>query len=96
MPNHRMTCWVTLGDKLSNAQALVDTLADTVLEIEELSKGKTRGGSQALVYALDDTLPEVEVVPPGEKLGDAQALNDLLGDTWRHTKQCAVTGRHAG
>ena len=51
---------------------------------------------QAPVDALADTLAEVEAVPPGDKLDDAHALNDLVGDTWRHTKQCAVTGRHAG
>ena len=91
-----MTCWVTVGHTLGNAEALVDTLADTVLEIEELSKGKTRGGSQALVDALADTLAEVEAVPPCDKLDDALALNDLLCDSWRSTKQCAVTRRHAG
>ena len=54
-----MTCWVTLGDTLSNAQALVDTLSDTVPKMEQLSVADTRGGSQALVDARADTLAEV-------------------------------------
>ena len=91
-----MTCWVTVSDPLSNAKALVDTVADTVPEIEELSKSETRGGSQALVDALADTLAEVEAVTTAETLGDAQALNYLVGDTWRHNGQCAGSGQHRG
>ena len=40
-----MTCWVTLGDTLGNAQPLVDTLSDTVPEMEEKSLGDTPGGA---------------------------------------------------
>ena len=90
-----MTSWVTVGDTLGNAQALVDTLADTVPEME-LSVGDTRGGAQALVDAMADTPAEVEAVTPGDTLGDAHALNDLLGDSWRHTGQCAGSGQHGG
>ena len=90
-----MTCRVTLSEKLGIAQALVNTVAETVQEMEELSVGDRPGFAQALVDARAATLAEVEAVPPGDKLGDAYGLNDLLGDTWRHTKQCAVTGRHA-
>ena len=63
-----MTCWLTVCDTLGNKQALVDTLADTVAEVEALTSGDT--------------------------LRDAHALNYLLGDSWRHTRQCAGTGRH--
>ena len=71
-------------------------LADSVQEMEKLSVGDTPSGAQALVDALADTVAEVEAVQPGDTLADARAKNDLLGDIWRHTKQCAVTGRHAG
>ena len=63
-----MTCWLTVFDTLGNAQALVDTLADTVAEVEALTSGDT--------------------------LRDAHALNYQLGYSWRHTRQCAGTGRH--
>ena len=85
-----------LGDTLSNAQGTVDTLADTVPEMEEYSVFKKRVGPQALFDALADTLTEVEALTPGDPLGDAQALNDLLSDTCRDIGQCAVTCRHAG
>ena len=87
---------MTVGDTLGNAQALVNTVPETVQEMEELSVGDTARGAQALVDAPADTLVEVEAVSPGDKLDDAFGLNDLLGNTWRHTKQCAVTVRHAG
>ena len=90
-----MTLWVTLDDPPGKAQALVYMLADTVPEMEEQSVGDTWGFAKALVDALAGTLAAVEAVPPGDKLDDAYGLNDLLGDTWRHTKQCAVTGRLA-
>ena len=63
--------------------------------MEEQLVGDTPDFAQALVDARAATLAEVEAVAPGDKLDDAYGLNDLLGDTWRHTKQCAVTGRHA-
>ena len=89
-----MTCWVTLGDTLSNAQALVDMLADTVPEMEEYSVFKKRVGPQALVDALEDTLTEVEALTTGDTVGDSQGLNDLLGDTYRDIGQCVGTDRH--
>ena len=64
-----MTCWVTLGDTLSNAQALVDTLSDTVPKMEELSVGDKHVGAQALVDARADALAEVEAVRRGDTLG---------------------------
>ena len=64
--------------------------------MDELSVGDTPGGAEALVDARADTLAEVEAVSPGDKLDDALALNDLLRESWRHTKQCAVSGQHAG
>ena len=91
-----MTCWVTVGDTLGNAEALVDTLAHTVPEIEELSKGETQGGAQALVAALADTLAEVEALTTCDTLGDIHGPNDVLGNTWRHIGQCAGTVREAG
>ena len=91
MRTHLITCWVTVGKTLGNAQALVDTLIDTEPEMEELSVGDTWGGAQALVDARAHTLAEVDAVSPGDTLGDAHALNDVLGDSWRHTGQCART-----
>ena len=90
-----MTCWVTLGDTLSNAHALVDTLSDTVPKMEELSVGDTHVGAQALVDARADTLTEVEALTTGDTVRHVQALNDLQGDTWRDIRQCAATCRHA-
>ena len=53
---------MTLGYTLGNAQALLNTVAETVQEMEELLVGDTRGGAQALFDALADTLAEVEAV----------------------------------
>ena len=91
-----MTCWVTLGDTLGNAQALVDTLSDTILEKEGITVGDSQGGVQALVDAMADTLAEVEAVTPGDTLGDRYALNDLLGVSRRHMGRCGATGRVTG
>ena len=91
-----MTCWVTLGHKLSNAKALCDTLADTVPEREGKSLGDTESGAKPLFDARAETLAEVEAVTPGDTVGDAHALNDLLGDSWRHTGQRPGSVRHAG
>ena len=55
-----MTCWVTLGYTLGNAQALFDRLADTVQEKEDLSVDDTRVGAEALVDVWADTLPEMQ------------------------------------
>ena len=86
---------MTVGDTLGNVKALVDTLADTLPEMEELSVGEIRRGAQALVDALGDTLADAETVTPGDILGDAHALNDLLCASWRHTGQCAGSDGHA-
>ena len=66
---------------MSNAQPLVDTLADTLPEMEEYSVFDKWVGPQALVDAIAGTLAEVEAVTPGDPLGDAHALNNLVGDT---------------
>ena len=87
---------MTLGYTLGNAQALFNTLAETVPEMEEQSVGDTVGGAQKLVDALADTLAEVEAVTPAKTLGNAHALNDLLGETWPHTGQCDGSGKHSG
>ena len=60
-----MTCWVTLSDTLDNAEALVDMVADTVQEMEELSVGDTPGNAEALVYAWAEGAAELEAVTPG-------------------------------
>ena len=60
----------TLGDKLSNEQALVKTLADTVAEVAAWSEGDTRGNAQALVDTLADSLADVEAETQGETLSD--------------------------
>ena len=85
-----------VGDTLGNAQALGNTVAETVQEIKELLVGDTPGGAQALVDVRAHTEAEVDELPPGDKLDDGYGLTDLLGDVWRHTKQCTVTSRHAG
>ena len=72
---------MTLGDTLGNAQALVDMLSDTVLEMKEKSLDNTRCGAWALVDTWADMVAEVEAVIPGDRPGNAQALNVLLGDT---------------
>ena len=76
-----MDCWVTLSDTLNNAQALVDMVADTVQEMEELSVGDTPGNAQGVLYAGADKVAELDSVTPGDTLGDAHALNDRLGDS---------------
>ena len=91
-----MTCWVTLDDTLGNAQALVDTLSDAILEMEGITVGDSQGGVQALVDEMADTLAEVEAVTPGDTLGDRYALNDLLGVSRRHMGRCGATGRGTG
>ena len=89
-----MSCWVTLGETLGNAQSLVDMLADSVPEMEELSVGDTWGSAKALSDAWTDKVAELEAVSPGDTLADVHALNDLVSDTWRKIGQCAHTGGH--
>ena len=83
-------------DTLGYAQALVNTLADTIPEIQEQSVSDTWGSAQALVYALADTRgggadncrhtgrcagTERPAGSLGDTLGNAQALVDTLADT---------------
>ena len=49
---------VTLGDARSYTHALVDTLANTLSEVEVV--GEERGDAHALVNKLADTLAEEE------------------------------------
>ena len=49
-----------LGDTLSDANALVETLAHTVAEVASLSEGDIRGNAQALVDTLADSLEDLE------------------------------------
>ena len=85
-----------LSETLGNAQSLIDILADSVPEMEELSVGDTWGCVESLSDAWADNVAQLKAVTPGDTLGDAHELNDLLSDISRHTKQCAVTGRHSG
>ena len=48
------------------SQALIDTLPDTLQEMEAVTLGDRRGDAQALVDGLADTLPEVEAVTIGD------------------------------
>ena len=87
---------MTLGETLGNVQSLVDMLADSVPEMEELSVGDTWGCAEAVSDAWANKVAALQAVTPGDTLGDAYALNDLLGDSWRPTGQCASTGRQLG
>ena len=49
----------TPGDTRGEAQELVDTLGDTLPEVEAGTPGDTRGDAQALVKLLADTVAEV-------------------------------------
>ena len=59
---------MTLGETVGNAQALFDTLADSLAEVEADTLGNTGGDAKALVDTLADTLAE-EV---SETLGEAR------------------------
>ena len=48
-----------LGDKLSDAEALVDTLGDSVAEVEAERLGDTLSDAQAQVETLADTVGDV-------------------------------------
>ena len=49
----------TLGDKLSDAEVLVDTLADSLAEVEAETLGDNLSDEQALVKTLADMVAEV-------------------------------------
>ena len=87
---------MTLGETLGNAQPHVDTLADSVPEMEELSVGDTWGCAEALSDAWADKLAELQAVTPGDTLGDAHALNYRLVHSWRQTGQCGGTSLRLG
>ena len=55
---------------MSEAQELVDMLADFLAEEEAKKPGVTRGDSQALVDTLADSLAEVETETLGDTLSD--------------------------
>ena len=73
------TLFDTPGDV--EAEALVDTLADTLAEVEAETLGVTLGDveAEALVDTLADTPAEVESETLGDALGDAEA--EALVDT---------------
>ena len=54
------------SDTLSDAKALVETLADTVSELEAKTTGVTRGDMQALVDTLADSIADVEAETQGD------------------------------
>ena len=85
MRRHLITCWVTLGETLGNVQSLVDMLADSVPEMEELSVGDTWGCPESLSDAWADNVAELKAVTPADTLGDGHALNDLFRGSWWHT-----------
>ena len=62
----------TLGETRGDvdAEALVDTLADSLVEVEDETLGDTRGDvdAEALVNTLADTPSEVEVKTLGDTL----------------------------
>ena len=64
----------TLGDTLSDvdAEALVDTLADSLIEVEVERLGDTLGDmdAEALVDTLADWLVEVEAETLGDTVGE--------------------------
>ena len=61
---------MTLAETLGNAQSLVDMLADSVPEMEELSVGDTWGCAESLSDAWADNVVEWKAVTPDD------------GDTW--------------
>ena len=75
----------TLGNTLSDAQALVDTVADSLAKVEAGTLGDTLSNAKALVetladfrkywsITLADSHAEVEAETLGYNLSDAQAL----------------------
>ena len=61
-----------LGDKMSDAWALVFRLADSVAEVGAETLGDTLSDAHALVDTLSDLQAEVEAETLGDKLRDAQ------------------------
>ena len=94
---------VRLRDSGRNTKTLVDTLAATLVEVNLVTLGDTRGVAHALVDTLADTLAEVEVMTLGDTRSNAHALVDTSADmladvkalTLRDTGRCARTGRHS-
>ena len=88
----------TLGGTQGDEFPLVETLADTVAEVEKV--GDTRGDAHALVNTLADMLAEVGAV--GHTRSDAHAMVDTAlnarrsGGTRRQTGICERTGQHYG
>ena len=74
----------TPGDKRSDAQALVDTLADLQAEVEAEMLDDKLSNAQALVETLADSPVEVEGETLGDTMSDAQALVDTLADLRKH------------
>ena len=89
---------VTIADTRDDAHALVDTLGDTLAEVETL--GDTRDDSHALFDTLAYTLAEVRA--QGDTRRCACTARHWLhgsrgggGDTTRRKGRCARTGRHS-
>ena len=53
---------MTLGDTRGDSHALVDSLAETVGDVEAVTLDETWGGAHALVDTLVDTAAEVDSV----------------------------------
>ena len=75
----------TLGDTLRDSQVLVETLADSLAEVEAKTLSDTLSDAKALVDTLDDSLAEVDAETLGDTLSDAQAMVDTLADLRKHS-----------
>ena len=69
----------TLGDTRGNAQALLDTLGDTLAEVEAETLGDTRAMRRHDTVAA--SLPELEAETLGDTLSVPQALVKSLAHT---------------
>ena len=96
---------MTTSDKTGDAHTLVETLANTLTEVEAVTLLDTWGDAQALVDTLADTLEAVEAVTLGDARSDAHALVDTLtstlpkgggGDTRQYTERCTRSNGHYG
>ena len=97
---------LSVGDTRGRAQALVDSLADTVAEVQTVAPGDILrdahamndllcdrlGNAEALIDTLANTVLKMEELSVGDIRGGAQALVDALADT--HADVEALTSCH--
>ena len=74
MRTHSPMCRLVspVGDTRGDALALVETLAETLAEMEAKTLGESKGNASALVNTVTETLAEVEAVR--DKRSDAYAM----------------------